>query len=224
MKTDYQIQKDVIDQLRWEPALHAEEIGVSVKDGVVTLSGIVDTYFKKSTAEMAVKKVPGVRAIAEDLQVGLSPAYKRTDAEIAKAVLDALKSHTSIPDEKIKVKVENGYVSLDGEVNWDFQRRLAKDAISGLPGVRFITNNLIVRPALSAENVKQRISAAFHRTASIDASKIKVEVSGSSVKLTGEVKSMAEIDDAVNAAWSAPGITQVQHLLKIEEPEYSFED
>lgn len=224
MKTDYQIQQDVQDQLKWEPLLNAAQIGVAVKDGIVTLSGNVDSYFKKIHAENAAKKVIGVKAIAEDIQVGVSPLYKKSDSEIAQAVLNALKWHSSVPDDKIKVKVEDGIVTLEGEVEWDFQRRIAKEAIIGLPSVRMINNNITLKPVVTPENVKQRISSAFHRTASLDAGRINVEVLGSKVKLTGVVKSVSEKEDAVSAAWSAPGITEVQHMLNIEQPEYSFED
>jgi osmotically-inducible protein OsmY len=224
MKTDYQIQQDVIDQLKWEPLLNSAQIGVAVKNGIVTLSGIVETYYKKTRAENAAKKVSGVRAVAEELQVGVSPLYKKTDTEIAEAVLNTLKLHTSVPDDKIKVKVEDGIVTLEGEVDWDYQRRTAKESLTGLLGVRDIISYITLKPTVSADNIKQRISAAFVRQASIDASRIFIQVSGSKVTLSGHARSFAEEEDAINAAWSAPGISEVIDKIVVSAPEYSYEE
>jgi osmotically-inducible protein OsmY len=224
MKTDSEIQKDVMEQLKWEPFLNASEIGVAVKNGVVTLTGLVDTYSKKVYAERAAKKVAGVKAIAEDIQVGVSPAYRKTDAEIAEAVINALKWHTQIPDEKLKVKVEDGIVKLEGEVEWNYQRTQAKSAIENLPGVRLVNNFITVKSRVTPADIQQKINAAFQRSANIDASRITAEVQGSKVTLSGKVRSFAEKDDAENAAWYASGITSVESKIEIEEPEYAFED
>lgn len=224
MKSDNEIQKDVIEQLKWEPFLNASQIGVAVKNGIVTLSGQVDTYSKKSLAEKAAKKVAGVLAIAEDIQVGLSPAYKKTDTEIAEAVVNGLKWHTMIPDEKIKVSVEEGNVRLEGEVEWEYQRNQAKTAVENLAGVKFVTNLIAVKPKITPYEIQQKINASFQRSANIDASKISADVTGSKVILRGTVRSFAEKEDAENAAWSAPGITSVESKLIIKEPEYAFED
>ncbi|HEY5392708.1 MAG TPA: BON domain-containing protein, partial [Hanamia sp.] len=134
MKTDYQIQEDVMEELKWQPFLNASEIGVAVKNGIVTLSGHVDSYSKKLAAENAAKKVAGVKAVAEEIEVGISPSYNKTDAEIAEAVLNALKWHTAVQEDKIKIKVEDGYVKLEGEVEWEYQRTMAKTAIENLAG------------------------------------------------------------------------------------------
>ena len=217
MKNDSQIQKDVIAQLGWEPILHASEIGVAVKDGVVTLSGIVDTFTKKIVAEKVAKKVNGVKAIAVDLQVGVSPIFKRTDSEIAEIVLNALRLHTAVQEEKIKIKVEDGLVTLEGNVEWEYQRKAAQEAIENLPGVRDVSNLIIISPAVLAIDVRKNIKEAFHRSATIDADKIKIDAIGSKVVLTGTVRSMAEKDDAEHAVWNAPGVNAVDNRLTIEE-------
>lgn len=217
MKTDYQIQKDVMAQLNWEPILDASEIGVAVKEGVVTLSGIVDTYTKKMAAEKAVKKVAGVRAVALDIQVGVSPMFKKTDSEIAETVLTALRLHTAVMDDRIKIKVEDGIVTLEGDAQWEYQRKAAKDAIQNLPGVRNVLNYIAVRPLVGATDVERKITAAFHRSATVDAERITVETVGSKVILKGTVRSLAEKEDAEDAVWAAPGVMTVENRLIIEE-------
>lgn len=224
MKSDSQIQKDVMEQLKWEPFLKASEIGVSVKNGIVTLSGNVDSYSKKLTAENAAKKIAGVKAIAEDIQIGVSPLFAKTDTEIAEAVLNALRWHSAVQEEKIKVKVENGNVRLDGEVEWDYERTSAKSAIENLAGVRSVLNMVSVKPKLTPSEIEKKISAAFHRSATIDSGKINAEVTEGKVKLRGKVRSFAEKEDAEVAAWNAPGVTSVESHLAIEAPEYSVEE
>jgi osmotically-inducible protein OsmY len=222
MKSDVQIQTDVMDQLKWEPFLKASEIGVAVKNGVVTLSGQVDSYSKKLAAENAAKKIKGVKAIAEDLQIGVSPAYRKTDTDIAAAVLNALKWHAAVQEEKVKIKVEDGFVKLEGEVEWEYQRNYAKSAIEHLEGVRSVLNLITVKSKVSPSEVQHKISAAFQRSASLDADKITANVVGSKVILRGYVRSYAEKEDAENAAWAAPGVTSVENNLDIKLLEYAY--
>lgn len=222
MKSDVQIQKDVLDELRWEPMLAAHEIGVAVKNGVVTLSGQVDSYGKKLAAERVAKNVSGVKALAEDIQIGVSPVYRKTDAEIADAVLQALKWHTAVQDERVKIKVEDGIVTLDGEVDWEYQKTAAKTSIENLIGVRAVLNFITIKPKVIPADVKGKIEASFQRHASLDARQINVLVSGSKVTLKGKVRSFIEKEDATKAAWSAPGVTTVEDKIEIEEEEYAF--
>ncbi|MDO6429519.1 BON domain-containing protein [Flavitalea sp. BT771] len=222
MRTDAEIQKDILNQLKWEAFLNAAEIGVAVKDGVVTLSGQVDSYYKKIGAELAVRKIAGVKAVAEEIQVGVSPVYLRSDAEIAKAVTDALKWHTAVEEDKIKILVEKGVVTLSGEVDWNYQRQAVVDAIRNMAGITRVNNYVTVKPGVTSADIQQKISDALERHATIDSEKIRVELVGHKVILRGTVRSLAEKDDAELAAWSAPGITSVENRLTIAVREYSF--
>ncbi|WP_295711433.1 BON domain-containing protein [Mucilaginibacter sp.] len=222
MKTDIQIQKDVMDELKWQPFLNSSEIGVAVKNGIVTLSGIVDSFSKKLSAERAAKKVSGVKAIAEDIQIGVSPVYRKTDTEIAEAVFNALKWHSAVPEEKVKIKVEDGIVTLEGELEWEYQRMNARTAIQNLSGVRSVTNLITIKPNLNPFELEQKITEAFRRNAAIDAGKVNVSTSGSKVILTGKVRSFAESEDAEDVAWAAPGVYHVENKLSIVEPEFVY--
>lgn len=222
MKTDIDIQKDVIAQLRWEPFLNAAEIGVVVKNGIVTLSGVVDMYSKKLAAETAARKVAGVKALAEDIQVAVFPHTGKTDEEVAMAVLNALKWHTTVPEDLLKIKVEDGVVTLEGEVPWNYQRFAAASAVGALLGVRKVNNLITIKPMVVATDVKGKIAAAFGRTASLDASRIQVDVVNDGVILKGKVRSFAESEDALSAAWAAPGVTSVKNRLEIDEEVFAL--
>jgi len=224
MKSDSKIQNDVMEELRWIPLLNTSAIGVAVKNGVVTLSGQVDSYSKKTLAEKTARRVAGVKAVAEDIQVGISPADRKSDAEIAEAVLNALKWHAAVQDERIKIKVEDGNVRLEGEVEWEYERSNAKNAIEDLTGVRSVTNLISVRPKVTPSGIQQKINEAFRRSATIDAGKITAEVVGSKIILLGTVRSFAERDDAEIAAWNAPGVTSVESKLVLEMPQYSYDE
>lgn len=216
MKTDFEIQQDVMAELLWEPALNGTQIGVSVNQGVVMLSGVVDTYYKKVLAEKATKKVSGVKAVAEEITVSVRGGKTHTDVDIAKAVVNALEWNSSIDDSKIKVQVENGEVTLDGEVEWNFQKISAQKAVENLAGVRHIINNLHVKNRVVVNDVKQKIALAFLRHATLDSDKIKVEVLGDKVILSGTVRSFAEKRDAERTTWSSPGVMHVENNLEID--------
>jgi osmotically-inducible protein OsmY len=222
MKTDLEIQRDVIDELKWEPLLNAAEVGVSVKNGIVTLSGTVDRYLKKTAAEKAAQRVAGVKAVAEDIVVKLAADFKKTDAEIATAVLDALKWHSAIQEHRLKVKVEDGIVTLEGEVDWEFQKNSAKLMAENLAGVKGIVNKIKIVPVASAKDVRQKLNAAFHRNAALDADRIKIETIGSKVILTGKVRTWAERKDAERAAWYTPGISEVENKIEIDTEIYAL--
>lgn len=216
MRTDSEIQTDVMEELTWEPLLHACEIGVAVKNGVVTLSGTVDMYKKKILAERATQRVTGVKAVAEDIEVKLNGDGKKNDSEIAEAIITSLKWHSALQAGKLKIKVENGWVTLDGETEWEFQSKAAQSIIENTVGVSGITNHIKIVPLLSPNEVKKRISSAFHRSATVDTEKVDITVEGGKVILTGKVRSYAEKCDAEKAAWLAPGVTTVVNHLEID--------
>jgi osmotically-inducible protein OsmY len=222
MKTDSEIQKDVMEELKWEPLLTASEIGVAVKNRVVTLSGTVDSFYKKEEAENAAKRVSGVMAVAEDIEVKPFATAKKNDTEVARMIADTLKWDTVVQDDKIRVKVEDAWVTLEGIVDWEFQKESVKNSIKNIVGIRGISNDIIVKPSITVKDIKQKISLAFHRSATIDANKVEVDIEGSKAVLTGRVRSWSEKNDAEDAVWKAPGITAIENKLIIDSGVYAY--
>jgi len=214
MKTDAQVQHDVAEELHWEPSVNAAGIGVEVKNGVVTLAGHVDSYAEKRNAERAAQRVTGVTALAIDIQVKLPDSNKRTDGEIAGSVKNILEWSTHLPNDTVKVMVEGGFITLSGEVNWEYQRKSAGDIVRNLLGVTGVSNQIAIRPAVSMVAIKSDIEAALKRRAKRDAQGISVEVRGTDVTLTGTVHSWAERELAKHSAWSTPGVLNVVDNMK----------
>ena len=201
MKTDSQLQRDVGEELKWEPQVTASQIGVEVKDGVVTLSGEVSSFSEKWNAERAAQRVSGVNALAVDLKVKISGLGARTDADIARSAENVLEWSTSVPDGAIKVMVEKGFITLTGEVDWQYQRLAATDSVRFLSGVTGVSDQIAIRPSLKVSAVKSDIDNALKRAAIADAKKIHVEIHGADVTLTGKVQNWAERETATTSAW-----------------------
>jgi osmotically-inducible protein OsmY len=215
-KTDSQLKQDILDELRWEPSLNEAEIGVAVKDSVVTLSGFVDSFAQKVTAEHCAERVSGVRALADELQVRVPASQQRSDTDIARAAATALDWDVEVPDTGVVARVERGWVWLEGSVGWQYQRAAAERAVRTLIGVRGVTNLIKVHPRkASPEEVSRSIREALRRNAELDADRIEVEASEGTVTLSGTVRSWTERQDVERAAWSAPGVTEVIDQLAI---------
>jgi osmotically-inducible protein OsmY len=209
MKTDAQLQKDVIAQLAWEPAIHATQIGVEVKDGVGTLAGEVGTYSEKWHAERAAQHVTGVKALAIEMKVKLAGSARRTDSDIGQSVRNVLDWTTSVDSSAVKVQVEGGWITLSGEVDWQYQKQAATDAVRSLMGVTGVSDQIGIKHKPMASIVKADIDAAIRRSAAKDSSEILVEVAGTDVTLTGKVHSWSERALATDSAWSSPGVLNV---------------
>ena len=215
MKTDADLKTDVTAELAWDPAVKSSAIGVAVKDGVVTLSGHLETFAEKHAAARALQRVAGVKAIALELDVKLAPDHKRSDTDIAAGAAEALKWNTLVPLESIRLTVDHGWVTLQGDVEWDYQRRSVEKAIRPLMGVVGISNEITLRASAKAADLSRKIHAALTRQAIREAKHIQVDVDGTTVKLSGTVHSWQERDAAQGVAWSAPGVLAVVDELRV---------
>lgn len=216
MKNNQNIQKDVQDALKWEPLLNAAEIGVTVKDGVVTLTGVVDSYAKKMEAEDAAKSVSGVKAVVEKIKIEFGSMGKTSDGELAREILNAFKWNWEIPDDKIKIKVEEGWITLEGDLQWNYQREAAKKSVNRLFGVKGVINNIKIKSETRDAVEKKDIEDALVRNWSMDNQDIRVNVSGNRVTLNGTVDSLYQKGEAERIAWNAPGVWTVDNELLIE--------
>ena len=216
MKTNEELQKDVQNAIKWEPLLNAAEIGVTAKDGVVSLTGVVDSYSKKLEAENAAKNVAGVKAVVEKIEIKFNSSWNKSNADIANEVLNALKSNWVVPKDKVKVKVEDGWITLDGELPWNYQREAAKNSVNYLSGVKGVTNNIKVKSETHDEIEKEKVESALNRNWSLNSKDVKVKVSGTKITLIGTVSSWYQKEEAERIAWSTPGVWSVNNDLFVE--------
>lgn len=215
MRLDADIKRDVEDELRWDPTIDATDIGVSVHNGVVTLTGFVHSYPQKLDAERAAKRVAGVAGVANDIDVRLPVIDERPDPEIAREAVSELKTELPYSSENMKVTVKSGWVTLEGTVEWNFARERAESAVRRVRGVKGVTNSITLKPTVAPNEIRRKIEDAFRRSAEIDASRITVEADGGEVVLRGTVRSWAEREEAEHAAWAAPGVVKVDNRIRI---------
>jgi osmotically-inducible protein OsmY len=215
MRSNAEIEEDVKAELEWNPDLDAIDIAVSVKNGVVTLAGFVKSYTDKYEAEAAAKRVVGVVAVANDLEVRMPSVDERPDPDIARDAAAAIKSQLPISSENIKIIVKNGWVTLEGEIEWQYQRQTAENIVRRIKGVKGVSNTILLKPRAEPEEVKRKIQEALRRSAEVDANRVEVEAYGSEVILKGTVRSWIEREEAERAAWSAPGVTKVEDRIVV---------
>ncbi|MEN3354778.1 MAG: hypothetical protein V7640_2936 [Betaproteobacteria bacterium] len=215
MRSDSDIKRDVEMELKWDPDISEADIAVAVKDGVVTLTGFVRSYAQKWQAERDAKRVAGVVAVANDIEVRLPAIDQRPDPEIARDAVSALKTQLPYSADRIKVVLNNGWVTLEGELEWNYQKERAEEAVRHIKGVKGVMNMIMLKPKLSPTEIKRKIEEAFKRSAEIDANRIMVETNGSEVILKGSVRSWAEREEAEREAWRAPGVTKVIDQIEI---------
>jgi osmotically-inducible protein OsmY len=215
MKTDFEIRKDVEEELRWDPDIDPTDIAVKVNSGIVALTGFVRSYSDKYEAEVDAKRVAGVHGVANDLEVRLLTATGRPDPELARDAVAALKTQLPFSWEDLKVIVKEGWVTLEGELEWNYQRDMAESAMRRLPGIRGISNFTTLKAKVMPREVKHRIIAAFHRSAQIDANRVSVETSDGQITLKGSVRSWAEREEAQRAAWATPGVNRVDNQITV---------
>lgn len=216
MRTDDEIKRDVETELRWDPAIDSTDVAVAVKDGVVTLTGFMKSYSEKWEAEEAAKSIAGVAAVANDIEVRLPNSDKRPDPEIARDAVNAIKAQLPTTADHIRIIVANGWVTLDGDVEWQYQRNLAELAVTRIKGVMGVYNEIQVKPTVAPTDVKRKIEQALTRSAEVEASNITVEADGGEVTLKGTVHSWVERKEAEKAAWQAPGVTKVHNKLSVK--------
>jgi osmotically-inducible protein OsmY len=216
MKTDLQLQRDVLEELKFEPSIREAEIGIAAKGGVVTLTGFVDSYAERFSAERTAERVGGVKAVADEIKVKLPGSYQRSDTEIAHAAVNALRWDIQVPDDRIKAAVDDGWIDLEGEVEWQYQKWAAEGAVRNLTGVKGVTNLIRVKPTkVSTYQVGEKIKDSLRRHAERDADKITIEAKDGRVTLRGTVSSFAERQDAERAAWQAAGVTNVDDMIAV---------
>lgn len=215
-KTDTDIKSDVLTELKYEPSVKTTDIGVLVKDGAVTLTGFTTTYGEKWDAVRATKRVSGVRAVADDIKVKLAGSHERTDGEIAASAADHIEWSTSVPDDKVDITVQDGWVTLEGKLEWWYQKNAAENAVIFLTGVKGVSNLITITSKAVASEIEASIEKAFERNALLDSNKIEIQITDNKVTLRGKVRTYAEREEAERVAWAAPGVYSVDDKIKVE--------